>query len=316
MRLDRRQLFGLGAALAAGSVVANAGVADATATAGADAAAGSPSLSGFREGHAAGLHYVTGGAGEPLILLPGWPQTWWEFRKIMPALARRYRVIAVDLPGMATSRPTTGDKKSMALAVHGLVQALGLRSVHMAGHDIGAMVAFSFAANHPTATKTVTIMDVAHPDENLFKYLPLLMPPGTVYPWWFAFNQVQALPEQLLAGRFRHMVDYLCDLLLVDKSAISPRDRAIYAAAYDTPAAIRAGNAWYQAFYQDAQDVKAYGTITAPMLGIASLASGNLAQTLMAQGSDVRIVNVPTSGHFLAEEQPDAVIDAITSLIG
>lgn len=306
MKMDRRALFGLGAALAAGgSVVASGGV-----------AAASPSLSGFREGHAAGLHYVAGGAGEPLILLPGWPQTWWEFRKIMPALARRYRVIAVDLPGMATSRPTAGDKKSMALAVHGLVQALGLGQVHMAGHDIGAMVAFSFAANHPAATRTVTIMDVAHPDEHLFTDLPLLMPPGTVYPWWFALNQVHGLPEQLLGGRFRHMVDYLCELLLVDQSAISPRDRAIYAAAYDTPAAIRAGNAWYQTFYQDVQDQKSYGTITAPMLGIASLASPYLGYTLMSKGSDVRIVNVPTSGHFLPEEQPAAVVDAITGLIG
>lgn len=306
MKLDRRGLFGLGAALAAGgSVVANAGV-----------AAASPSLSGFREGHAAGLHYVTGGTGEPLVLLPGWPQTWWEFRKIMPALASRYRVIAVDLPGMATSRPTAGDKKSMAAAVHGLVQALGLRSVHMAGHDIGAMVAFSFAANHPAATKTVTIMDVAHPDEHLFTDLPLLVPPGVVYPWWFALNQVHGLPEQLLAGRFQYMVDYLCELLLVDQSAISPRDRAIYAAAYQSPAAIRAGNAWYQTFYQDVQDQTAYSTITVPMLGIASLASPYLGQTLTAKGSDVRIVNVPTSGHFLPEEQPGAVVDAITGLIG
>jgi pimeloyl-ACP methyl ester carboxylesterase len=142
------------------------------------------------------------------------------------------------------------------------------------------------------------------------------MPPGTVYPWWFAFNQVQGLPEQLLAGRFRYMVDYLCELLLVDKSAVSPRDRAIYTAAYDTPSAIRAGNAWYQAFYQDVEDQKSYGTITVPMLGIASLASPYLGQTLMSKGSDVRVVDVPTSGHFLPEEQPDAVIKAITDLIG
>jgi pimeloyl-ACP methyl ester carboxylesterase len=159
-------------------------------------------------------------------------------------------------------------------------------------------------------------MDVAHPDENLFERLPLLMPPGVVYPWWFALNQVQGLPEQLLAGRFRHMVDYLCELLLVDQSAISPRDRAIYAAAYDTPAAIRQGNAWYQAFYQDVQDQKAYGSITAPMLGIASLASPYLGLTLMSKGTDVRVVDVPGSGHFLPEEQPDAVVDAITCLIG
>jgi pimeloyl-ACP methyl ester carboxylesterase len=305
MDMDRRTLFGLGAALAAGGVVASPGAA---------AAAPGAAVPGFRCGYVAGMHHVTGGAGEPLVLLPGWPQTWWEFRRIMPALARRYRVIAVDLPGMGTSRPTGGDKKSMAAAVHGLVRALGLRSVHVAGHDIGAMVAFSFAANHPAATRTVTIMDVPHPDESLLG-VPLLAPPGQVHPWWFAFNQVRGLPEQLLAGRSRYLVDYLCELLLVDQSAIGERDRAIYAAAYSTPDAIRAGNAWYQSLYQDIEDQKAYGTITAPMLGIASLASPYLEPTLRSKGSDVRVVDVPTSGHFLPEEQPDAVVEAISDLL-
>ena len=305
-RPSRRGLFGIGAAAA---VTLGMGGTEAAAAPGPSDAALAASL-GLRSGHAAGLHYVTGGRGEPLVLLPGWPQTWWEFHKILPALARRYRVIAVDLP-----RNTAGDKKSMAAAVHALVKALGLTSVHIAGHDIGAMVAFSFAANHRAATKTVTIMDVPHPDESLYQ-IPLLMPPGTVYPWWFAFNQVQGLPEQLLAGRSRYMVDYLCSLLLVDQSAIGDRDRAVYAAAYNTPSAIRTGNAWYQGIHQDIEDQKAYGTITAPMLGIASLASPYLEQALTARGSDVRVVNVPTSGHFVPEEAPSEVIDALTALIG
>jgi pimeloyl-ACP methyl ester carboxylesterase len=306
-RPSRRGLFGIGAVAAV--TLGVGGTAAAAAAPGPSDAALAASL-GLRSGHAAGLHYVTGGRGEPLVLLPGWPQTWWEFHKVLPALARRYRVIAVDLP-----RNTAGDKKSMAAAVHGLVTALGLSSVHVAGHDIGAMVAFAYAANHRAATKTVTIMDVSHPDESLYQ-IPLLMPPGVVYPWWFAFNQVRGLPEQLLAGRSRHLVDYLCELLLVDQTAIGDGDRAVYAAAYATPIAIRAGNAWYQSFHQDIEDQQAYGTITAPMLGIASLASPYLEQSLTARGSDVRMVNVPTSGHFVPEEAPDAVVEALTALIG
>ena len=301
--LGRRTLLGLGAATAALAVT------------GVPATAAASGIPGIREGYAAGLHYVTAGSGEPLVLVPGWPQTWWEFHKIIPELARRYRVIAVDLPGIGGSRPTTGDKKAMAAAIHGLVAKLGLTSVHIAGHDIGAMVAFSFAANHRAATRTVTIMDVAHPDEYLYQ-VPLLVPPGQVHPWWFAFNQVRGLPEQLLAGRSRHLVDYLCELLLVDQTAIGEKDRRVYAAAYATVPAIRAGNAWYQAFHQDIEDQKAYGTITAPMLGIASLASPYLEQTLTARGTDVRVVNLPTVGHFVPEEAPDEVVDALTALIG
>lgn len=300
--LGRRTLLGLGAATAALAVT---GVPAAATT-----------IPGVREGHAAGLHYVTAGAGEPLVLVPGWPQTWWEFRKIIPALARRYRVIAVDLPGIGGSRPTPGDKKSMAAAIHALIGKLGLSSVHIAGHDIGAMVAFSFAANHRAATRTVTIMDVAHPDEHLYS-VPLLAPPGQVHPWWFAFNQVHGLSEQLLAGRgSRHLIDHLCELLLVDQTAVTSRDRAIYAAAYETPSAIRAGTSWYQMLHQDIEDQKSYGPITVPMLGIASLASPYLEQQLVPRGTDVRIVQVQTSGHFLPEEQPTAVVDAVTALIG
>jgi pimeloyl-ACP methyl ester carboxylesterase len=204
----------------------------------------------------------------------------------------------------------------MAAAIHGLVAKLGLTSVHIAGHDIGAMVAFSFAANHRAATRTVTIMDVAHPDEYLYQ-VPLLVPPGQVHPWWFAFNQVHGLPEQLLAGRgARHLIDHLCELLLVDKSAVTSRDRAIYAAAYQTPAAISAGTSWYQELHKDIEDQKSYGPITVPMLGIASLASPYLSAQLEPRGTDVRIVELSTSGHFLPEEQPVAVVDAINALIG
>ena len=123
-RPSRRALFGIGATAAAVAAVGTGGTA--AAAPGPSDARLAASL-GLRSGYAAGLHYVTGGRGEPLVLLPGWPQTWWEFHKILPELARRYRVIAVDLP-----RDTAGDKKSMAAAVHGLVTALGLSSVHMA----------------------------------------------------------------------------------------------------------------------------------------------------------------------------------------
>src|SRR5882762_6302115 len=100
------------------------------------------------------IHYVEGGKGTPVLLRPGWPQTWWEFHKIMPELAKQHRVIAVDLRGMGGSaKPGLGyDKKNMAKDIHELTQALGCKQVNIAGHDIGAMVAYSFAANYPDAT--------------------------------------------------------------------------------------------------------------------------------------------------------------------
>lgn len=277
----------------------------------------------FRNGYAhvngTRLHYVTGGRGTPLVLLPGWPHTWWEFHKVMPALAARHQVIAVDIRGMGGSdKPAAGyDKKTMAADVHQLVRHLGHHRVDIAGADIGAMVAFSFAANHPEAIRRLALLDVAHPDENLYE-LTLLPQPGQppVNLWWFAFNLVPHLPEQLLAGRSRYLVDYLCGLLLKDQSAMDDHTRAVYARAYSRPDAIRAGNRWYQAFAQDIADVRTYPKVTTPILAIASDGNPSLADSLPATATDFRLVEMPESGHYLTEEQPELVTRHLVEFFG
>jgi pimeloyl-ACP methyl ester carboxylesterase len=104
------------------------------------------------------LHYVEDGEGDPVVLLPGWPRTWWEFHKIMPKLAVTHRVIAVDLRGMGESAKPEGgyDKKTMAADIAALLHELGHDRADVVGSDIGAMVAFSLAANHPELVRTVT----------------------------------------------------------------------------------------------------------------------------------------------------------------
>ncbi|GAA2044136.1 alpha/beta hydrolase [Catenulispora yoronensis] len=258
------------------------------------------------------LHYVAGGQGAPLILLPGWPETWWEYRKVMPALAATHRVIAVDLRGMGGSdKPATGyDKKTLADDIYGLIRALGYDKADVAGHDIGSMVAFSLAANHPQAVRRIAMLDVLHPDPGYYQ-IPILPAPGApFYPWWFAFNQVQGLPEQLVVGRARFIVDWMFDHLLVNQNAVTPFDRAVYANAYNTADGIRGGNGWYQTFGQDIADLAAYGKLTVPVLGLVnSLFAPQMQATLPTQADDVRVVEVPDTGHYFVEEQPQAVID-------
>jgi pimeloyl-ACP methyl ester carboxylesterase len=256
------------------------------------------------------LHYVSGGTGEPLVLLPAWPQTWWEYRKMMPALAQRYRVIVVEVRGMGGSdKPPGGyDKKSMARDVYEFVRALGYERVNIVGHDIGAMVAFSFAVNHPDATRKLALLDVAHPDESRYEMRLVPRPGAGFNMWWWAFNQVPELPERLLAGRAWYLVDWLYGKSLVDQDAIGPRDRAIYARAYDTPEAIRATNSWYQAFHQDIADMNGYGKVTAPILGLGCpINVERLRRVLPEQGTDVRVERVDDSSHWIPEEQPELV---------
>jgi pimeloyl-ACP methyl ester carboxylesterase len=315
MELNRRKVFALGA----GAALAASTGAPAAADASKFEEAGLP---GFRHNYARvngiRLHYVTGGEGEPLVLLPGWPQTWWLYRKIMPALATRFRVIAVDLRGQGGSEKPQGgfDKKTMATDIHELVRKLGYDEVNIVGHDLGSMAAFAFAANFPGATKKVAFMDVLHPDESFYQ-LPLLPRPGGFSLWWFAFNQVQTLPEQLLAGRFRYLIDWLFANTAFNPAAIDERSREIYARAYNTPDAIRASNGWYQAFHQDIADGKTYGKLTAPVLGLASVSSyDQFVAALPNLANRFEVVRVDGSGHWLAEEQPDLVAREIIRFFG
>ncbi|WP_028926354.1 alpha/beta fold hydrolase [Pseudonocardia acaciae] len=299
-----------------------------------DAALAASLDGGFTSHHAdldgVRLHYVDGGSGAPLLLLGGWPQTWWQWNKVMPALARHHRVIAVDLRGMGdSSKPEAGyDKRTMAADIHRLVDHLGLGAVSIAGHDIGAMVAYAFAANHPESTSKIAILDVAHPDESWSEFRLLPQPDQHVdgdilrgqrsYLWWFAFNQVRALPEKLLDGRTRPLVDWLFDRQSADPRSIDDRSREVYARAYSTPDAVRAGNAWYQAFNADIADSLTYRPVRAPILALGGDRAGyRWLRTIMpAKGTDVRVVEVSDCGHYIPEEQPHAVIDELTSFLG
>lgn len=266
------------------------------------------------------LHYVSGGSGAPLFLLHGWPQTWYEFRKVMPALAKRYRVIAVDLRGIGGSdKPQSGyDKKTMAGDIYALAQTLGYRQINIAGHDIGSQVAFSFAVNHADATTKVAILDVTHPDASYYERR-LLVQPGTpgINLWWHAFNQVRLLPEQLIAGRGQYLTDWIFDDFLYDKTAISTGDRSVFGSEYDYADAIRGGNGWYQAWDQDIADLKDYPQVTAPMLGMAcEMFYDSVAQVLPTQGTDVSLVEVPGAGHYFVDEAPDFVVQTLTGFFG
>lgn len=263
------------------------------------------------------LHYVSGGQGTPLILLPGWPQTWWSYHKVMPALAEHHQVIVVDFRGMGSSeKPAEGySKKNMAGDIASLVTILGLGKVNIGGHDIGANIAISFAGNYPELTDHLIVLDTQHPEEDLYQ-LPMLPVGLPVHPWWVAFNQIKDLPEQLLEGRFHRVQQWLFDNMLVNKDCISEFDRQVYAEAYGTKEAIRASNAWYQAFPEDIRDIKAMKAIVAQTLALGSSnALPMLKAALPGYIRHLQLKEVKNSGHFILEEQPAEVADLISEFL-
>jgi pimeloyl-ACP methyl ester carboxylesterase len=273
------------------------------------------------------LHYVEGGSGIPLICLPGWPQTWYSYHPVASELAKTYRVIVVDIRGMGNSeKPRAGyDKKTMATDILELIKLLGLSRVHIMGHDIGGMVAMSFAFNYPEFTEKLITVDGSHPGEGMMQ-MPLMPAPGTFnekmdadmpYAWWMGFNQVKGLPEKILEGRFRYLLDWLFNYVMIDDSKMTSFEREVYAAVYNEPESITASNAWYQTFTQDIDDAKTYQRLRMPVLGIGSYISYNFMKMgLPYVAENVTITGIFDSGHYVYEEQPGQVIDAVLNFLG
>ncbi|MDQ0875897.1 pimeloyl-ACP methyl ester carboxylesterase [Paenibacillus sp. V4I3] len=277
---------------------------------------------GYKKVNGITIHYVEGGKGEPLFLLPGWPETWYAFHKIMPALAEKYHVYSIDYRGMGSSdKPESGyDKKTMASDIYALVKELGYEKINIAGHDIGATISYSFAANYPQATKKLALLDASHPNENFLK-IPILPPPGVYdvsnpdrakFYWWFAFNTIPELPEQLLQGKQLDIAfNWLFDYLAYDKAAsITKEERAIYIAAYAKPEALRAGNDWYRAFRQDIEDLKTYKKLSVPVLGIGGVSGYQMLDAFLREyATDPKLVKLDKTGHWISEENPQETIN-------
>lgn len=268
------------------------------------------------------IHYVDGSSGIPLICLPGWPQTWFSYQPVAAELAKAYRVIIVDIRGMGSSeKPESGyDKKTMATDILELVRQLGLTKVHIMGHDIGGMVAMSFAFNYPEFVEKLVVLDGSHPGEGMMQ-MPLIPYPGTFttkmdsnmpYAWWMGFNQVKELPEKILEGRFHYLLDWLFQYVMIDVQKMSALERAVYASVYNEKDSIRASNGWYQTFGQDIEDAKSYPQLTMPVLGIGSAVSYNyMKMGLPFVAQDVDVIGILDSGHYLFEEKPGQVTDAV-----
>jgi pimeloyl-ACP methyl ester carboxylesterase len=142
-----------------------------------------------------------------------------------------------------------------------------------------------------------------------------ILPRTTRQPvhWWVAFNQIDRLPGQRLQGRFRLPVDWLIDCHATDPEAFSEETRALYAAAYGTPDAIRAGNGWYQTFAQDIVDVKTHPVLTMPVLGLGGIHYPMVPALPEGKATDARFVEFKGAGHYLAEERPDDLVRELPS---
>ncbi|HET9139154.1 alpha/beta hydrolase [Actinophytocola sp.] len=263
-----------------------------------------PNLPGFSHGtvsvQGGTLHYVRGGSGPPLILLHGWPQTWWKWAKVMPELAQQHTVIAFDLPGAGESSIPSGgyDKVTTAKRIREGVQRLGFTRVSLLGHDTGALVAYPYARDYPTEVVRMAVLETPLSGFGLEDLNGISFHLG--------LNQTAApVPERLIDDE-----DVSTYLGWLFSGARYPDriDQATFFRAYATGARRTAGYEYYRAFPADAANnqANAHKRLPMPVLAMgAQFAFGPLVANSFSQvGDDVRGVVAPDSGHWIAEENP------------
>lgn len=264
------------------------------------------------------LHYVTAGDGDPVVLLHGWPQTWYAWRKVIPLLAERYRVIVPDMPGLGDSSVPAGgyDKKTIAGDIWELIRdRLGLERFHLVGHDWGGPVAYRVAVDHPDAVRSLGILDVVIPGDG-----------GDGFSqqgrrWHHAFHQAADIPEVLIEGREREYLSWFWRNYTVVPGAVTEGDMDEYMATYGRPEAMKAWLGYYRALPQDIEDnleVSPARRLQMPVLALGG--DGLWARKTEPLDSLRRVAEnvsggvIPNCGHNIPEEQPSSVSGQLIGL--
>ena len=262
------------------------------------------------------LHVVTAGSGVPVVLLHGWPQTGHEWRKVMPLLADRYRLVVPDLPGLGdSSKPADGyDKKTIALDLAEMCDRLQLGRFHLVGHDWGGPTAFALACAQPASIRTLTILDVTIPGIG-----PDISQGGR--RWHHAFHMTPDLPETLVQGREREYLSWFYREFCWQRGVIEEADIDEYVRCYSAPGALRAGFEYYRNIPRDQADNRALlesgFRLQMPVLalgGARAEARGRgeePLESLRAIATNVQGGALPDCGHFIPEEQPAVLAERL-----
>jgi pimeloyl-ACP methyl ester carboxylesterase len=261
------------------------------------------------------LHYTTGGHGQALILLHGYAETSRMWTPILPLFGEKFTVIAPDLPGIGESSiPADGlDMKNAAIRIHALARSLGVEKARVVGHDIGLMVAYAYAAQFPAEVEKLVVMDAFLP--GVGEWEAVYNNPGF---WHFRFNG--PTPEALVQGRERTYYEHYWNDFAADKTrSLSEADRKAYTEAYSRPGRMRAGWAYFVSFPQAAKDFAQLSQtkLTMPVLALGGeKALGEvLGQQMKLVASDVTVVVLKNTGHWVLEENPKETTEALVKFL-
>ena len=266
------------------------------------------------------LHYTRAGSGEPLVLLHGFPMTSCCWRRIMPALAERFTVIAPDLRGCGDSdRPTAGyDKRTVAEDVHQLVRSLDLGPVNLVGHDVGMMVAYAYASRHPAEVRRLVLMEAALAGFGLEELYDASRTPRMFH--LSLFEAPNGLAEALIAGREGLFVSHMMRQQAYDTTALEADALEEYARHLSAPGALHGGIEYFRAHTVDAEHNREHARTRLPMpvLTVGGTASFgvHLEGEIRPLAARMRAVMIDRCGHYLAEEQPEQLAEELLRFLG
>jgi pimeloyl-ACP methyl ester carboxylesterase len=247
-----------------------------------------------------------------VLLVPGWPQSWYAWRHGMPSLANDYHVIVVDPPGLGESgRPAGYDTANIALYIDAFLGALNLDSVDFIGHDIGGGIGYAYATRFPHKVRSLALIDAAIPGIAPADAYALT-PERVSKTWHFHFNALPVLPEALIAGREKLFLSWLFRARSANAAAIDTAAIDEYTRVYSAPGAMQSGFDYYRAFFDSIAQNREPASNKLPMpilaVGGAQWLGPLMQKTVEPVAEKLRTEVIPGSGHFVPEEAPEAVI--------
>ena len=269
----------------------------------------------------ASIHVVECGpaTGPAVLFLHGWPQDWSAFEKVLFQAGQTMRAVAIDLPGIGASAcdSAPGSKKNIAVYIDEIVNTMNLSDLTLVGHDCGGQIAYAYMQNYPTHLKKGVILDVVIP--GLDPWNEVLRNP---YLWHFAFHNVPNLPEEVVQDHQAHYFDFFFNATSATPDAITAAARKRYVEAYSDPASLHTGFEWYRAFSQDAKDntVSQVESNQVPLLYLRGAVGFAKIETYLTgfEKAGLRFVEgdlIANSGHFIPDEQPEALWTRIKAFI-
>ncbi|MBO3103473.1 alpha/beta fold hydrolase [Cellulomonas fengjieae] len=260
------------------------------------------------------LHYVSAGdTGTPVLLVHGFPESWWAFHKVIPLLAAEHRVIAVDLPGFGDSGTRPGDYTSSTFAesLRRLITHLDLGAVHLTGQDIGGTPTFRLAAQHPELLRSYTAIEAALPGFGLEQFADVARGGS----WHVGFLGAPGIPELLLVGHEREfLTGFALPAMNGTPGAVTDVDVDELTRVYSRPDGLRGTTGIYGSMLTEGDEIRrlaAEHRLTMPVLAVDAGSGPFTSRTMHAVATDVTTATIDGIGHLVALEAPDALAETL-----